>query len=387
MAAVYREAYPTRPGSPAGSGYPFPQYMSADGLARCLRDCDFRWLTAKCGQEVIGCFGAVTCSSQKGTDDGVAELTGLVVSRRWRGKGVGQFLVRAMCRELEDAGALFLLAETRTGNLGGWKATTKAGFTPIGFEPFAHNILGRQEHMIIMAKVLPAAYEKRTLNYRTSAAAHRLGSVCSRLLGQLAPPSQSAAPYTPVLTGSLILESTTSIEVVPPSLRGNGGIVGLRRIRGSNQGELRFLDRYYAMRQKKIVGVAHVSVDLEDRRARILRLEVEFDGLQAAFLQNILSNLQSEELPQQLASAVVDVRADFAWLHASLLDMGFFPTVYYPAFLTSESGRVDAVQFTRLLSDDLDDQPEPLPELGPALAEIVCIVLAACGEARDLTHI
>src|SRR5215469_1197791 len=388
MAAVYREAYPAGPGSPAGSGYPFPQYMSADALARCMRDCDFRWLTAKCGQEVIGCFGAVTCSSQKGSDDRVAELTGLVVSRRWRGKGVGQSLMRAMCRELEDAGALFLLAETRTGNLGGWKATIKAGFIPIGFEPFAHNILGRQEHMIMMARVLPAACEKRILNYRTSAAAHRLGSACSRLLGQRAPPSQSAAPYTPMLTGALILESTTSIEVVPPTLRGHGGIVGLRRIRGLNQGELRFLDRYYAMRQQNnIVGVAQVSVDLQDRRARILRLEVEFDGLQAALLQNILTKLQREELPQQLASVVVDVRADFAWLHASLLDMGFFPTVYYPAFLTSESGRVDAVQFTRLLSDDLDDQPELLPELGPALAEITCIVLAACDEARDLKHV
>src|SRR5215469_2376229 len=102
MAAVYREAYPAVPGSPAGSGYPFPQYMSAHGLARCLRDCDFRWLTAKCGQEVIGCLGAVTCSSPTCNDDRVAELTGLVVRTGWRGNGVGQALVRAMCRELEE---------------------------------------------------------------------------------------------------------------------------------------------------------------------------------------------------------------------------------------------------------------------------------------------
>jgi hypothetical protein len=151
---------------------------------------------------------------------------------------------------------------------------------------------------------------------------------------------------------------------------------------------MRFLDRYYAVRQQnEISGVAHVSVDLQDRRARVLRLEVEFDGLQALFLQNILSNLKDDQFPHQLASAVVDVRADFAWLHTSLLDMGFFPTVYYPAFLTAESGRVDAVQFTRVLCDDLDDQMEPLPELGPALAEIVRIVLAARNAARDLTHV
>jgi ribosomal protein S18 acetylase RimI-like enzyme len=390
MAAVYREVYPAGPGLPPGSGYPFPQYMSADGLACSLGEDQYRWLIAKCGQEVIGCVGAATCNSLPGSDDRVAELTGLVVSTRWRGRGIGQSLVRSMCRELEDAGALFLLAETRTGNLGGWKATVRAGFIPIGFEPFAHNMLGRQEHMIMMGKVLPAACERRTLNYQTSAVAQRLGSVCLRLLGQPAPPSRSAAPCTPVFTESPIVEQTTStsIEAVCPALTGHSGIVGLRRIRGLNQGELRFLDRYYRIRQqKKILGVAHVTVDLQDRRARILRLEVEFDGLQACFLQSILGHLQNDEFPQPLACAVVDVRADFASLHASLATMGFFPSVYYPAFLAAESGRVDAVQFTRLLCDDLDDRSEPLNELGPDLTQIVRIVLAARDEARDPAHV
>ena len=356
MAAVFREVYPAGPGLPAGSGYPFPQYMSAAWLAASLSDDQVRWLIARCGREVIGCFGAVTCSSPAGSDNQVAELTGLVVSTRWRGRGIGQSLVKSMCRELEDAGALFLLAETRTGNLGGWKATVNAGFIPIGFEPFAHNMLGRQEHMIMMGKVLPAAFEARTLNYQTSAVARRLGSVCLRLLGQSPPPGKSAAPYPPPFSESPIVEQTTStsVERVSPALTGHSGVVGLRRIRGLNQGELRFLDRYYTIRlQQHILGFAHVTVDLQDRRARVLRLEVEFDGLQAVFLQGILSHLRNDEFPRRLACAVVDVRADFAPLHASLLAMGFFPSVYYPAFLTSESGRVDAVQFTRLLCDDL----------------------------------
>ena len=390
MADVYREVYPARPGLPAGSGYPFPQYMNAGWLAGSFGEDGFRWLVARCGRQVIGCFGAVTCGSPAGSDSRVAELTGLVVSTRWRGRGIGQSLVRSMCRELEDAGALFLLAETRTGNLGGWKATVNAGFIPIGFEPFAHNMLGRQEHMIMMGKVLPAACERRTLNYQTSAVARRLGSVCLRLLGQPAPPSRSAAPYTPVFTEFPIVEQTTStsIEVVCPGLTGHSGIVGLRRIRGVNQGELRFLDRYYTIRlRKKVSGFAHVTADLQDRRARILRLEVEFDGLQAFFLQSILDHLRNDEFPQPLACAVVDVRADFASLHASLMAMGFFPSVYYPAFLNSESGRVDAVQFTRLLCDDLDDLPEPLVELGPDLTQIVSIVLAGRDEAKHAAHV
>ena len=390
MAAVYREAYPTGPGLPAGSGYPFPQYMNAGWLAGSIGDDGFRWLIARSGQQVIGCFGAVTCGSPAGSEHRVAELTGLVVSTRWRGRGIGQSLVSSICRELEGAGALFLLAETRTGNLGGWRATVNAGFIPIGFEPFAHNMLGRQEHMIMMGKVLPAACESRTLNYWTSAVARRLGSVCLRLLGQPAPPGRSSAAYTPVVTESPIVEQTTarSIEEVCPGLTGHSGIVGLRRIRGLNQGELRFVDRYYTIRlRKKISGFAHVTVDLQDRRARFLRLEVEFDGLQAFLLQRILDHLRNDEFPQRLVCAVVDVRADFAPLHASLLAMGFFPSVYYPAFLTSESGRIDAVQFTRLLCDDLDDLTEPLVELGPDLTQIVSIVLAARDEAKHAAHV
>jgi hypothetical protein len=155
-----------------------------------------------------------------------------------------------------------------------------------------------------------------------------------------------------------------------------------------NQGELRFLDRCYTIRlRNKISGFAHVAVDLQDRRARILRLDVEFEGLQAFFLQSILDRLQSDEFPQRIACAVVDVRADSAPLHASLLGMGFFPSVYYPAFLTSESGRVDAVQFTRLLCDDLDDLPAPLVELGSDLTQIVSIVLAARDEAKLASHV
>jgi len=390
MAALYREAYPTGPGLPAGSGYPFPQYMNAGWLAGSIEDDGFRWLIARSGQEVIGCFGAVTYAGPAGSDHRVAELTGLVVTTRWRGRGIAQSLVSSICRALEDAGALFLLAETRTGNLGGWKSTVKAGFIPIGFEPFAHNMLGRQEHMIMMGKILPAASESRTLNSRISAAARRLGSVCLRLLGQPAPPSRAATPNAPGFNEVPIVEqaTSTSIEVVCPGLTDHSGIVGLRRIRGVNQGELRFLDRYYTIRlRNKISGFAHVTVDLQDRRARILRLEVEFDGLQAFFLQSIIDHLRNDEFPQPLACTVVDVRADFVPLHASLLAMGFFPSVYYPSFLTSDSGRLDAVQFTRLLGDDLDDPAEPLVELAPDLTEIVSIVLAARDEARHTAHV
>ncbi len=408
MAALYCETYPSALGLPPGTGYPFPQYMSSNWLARSLAGGEFCWLVGKYGEEVTGCLGAAANIGPPGGDDRVAELTGLVVSRRWRKLGVGQALLKAMCGELEGAGAVILLAETRTGNLGGCKGTVKAGFVPIGFEPFAHNMVGHPEHMIMMGKVLPAACESRTLHYRTSPAAQRLGSVSLRLLRQSVPPSQSAPAYplefadqpsdhlvfTRLTTdfggpgsldscrGPLIVEGVTwnsyqPYDGVSPGRRGHtSGIVGLRRIRGLNLWGQRFLDRYYVMRQRDdLLGIAQVSVDLEDSRVRVLRLEVQFDGLQAFFLRRVLEHLQSEEPLQQLACTVVDVRADFPRLHASLQAMGFSPTVYYPAFVATESGRVDAVQFTRICSGNVRDLPESLFELSPEITDIIRVVV------------
>src|SRR5215469_7658865 len=78
IAALYCEAYPPLAGLPAGSGYPFPQYMSPAWMARSLSDGEFCWLAAKQGKELIGCLGAISIS-RPNDDDHIAELTGLVV--------------------------------------------------------------------------------------------------------------------------------------------------------------------------------------------------------------------------------------------------------------------------------------------------------------------
>ena len=405
IAALYCETYPPAAGLPAGSGYPFPQYMSPAWMARSLSDGEFRWLAAKLGEELIGSLGAAISISRPNHDDHIAELTGLVVKTRYRGRGIGQALLNAMCHDLEAAGTMVLLAETRTGNLGGYKGTVRAGFIPIGFEPFAHNILGRHEHMIMMAKLQPLAYENRTLGYNTSQMAHDLGCVCLRVVRQPVPPGRSVPAYpidlsdvrddrrvcneseigqwhfcqkplTVVRVSHAVLEPYESVFYRTCADR--SGIIGFHRIRGLDYGEQRFLDRYYVMSHRdRILGVAQISVDLQDRRARILRLEVQFDGLQAVFLRQVLDNLRDESILQTLASIVVDVRADCARLHRSLQTLRFVPTVYYPALVSIESGRIDALQFTRIIGDERPDFPAPPVELGGVATNIIRAVLAS----------
>jgi hypothetical protein len=115
-------------------------------------------------------------------------------------------------------------------------------------------------------------------------------------------------------------------------------------------------------------------VDLQDRRARVLRLEVEVDGLQAIFLRRVLDHLRGENIR---ACVVVEVRADFAPLHLSLQTLGFVPTVCYPALVSIESRRIDALQFTRIIGDEQPDFPAPPVELGAAATDIIRTVLAS----------
>jgi hypothetical protein len=250
--------------------------------------------------------------------------------------------------------------------------------------------------MIMMAKLQPSAYENRTLGYNTSPMAHDLGQACLRFVHQPVPPGRSISAseinqqhfcpesLTVVRTSAAVLERHESVSNRASPHR--SGIIGLRRIRGVDYGERRFLDRHYMMRRgDRILGVAQISVDLQDRRARVLRLEAEIDGLQAIFLHRVLDHLRSENILQPPACVVVDVRADFAPLHLSLQTLGFVPTVYYPALVSIESRRIDAVQFTQIIGDERPGFPVPPVELGAATADIIRTVLASRGsdQSRD----
>ena len=408
MANLYREVYPAASGHAAGHGYPFPQYMNRDWFAKCLEGDDFYWLVAKRDDNLLGCLGAATDIGALRGDDRVAEFTGLIVREEWRRQGIGQSLLKAMCEALEDR-VEFMLAETRTGNLGGWKGTQKAGFIPLGFEPLAHNMLGRHEPMIMMGRISPSAIKLRRLDYQTSSTAYRLGTKCLRALQLPMPPCTRVMPLR-AETASTTLKSVSStpdeyphdsafapskwhdalvVDQVESSFHDadwidrNGpmdhssGILGLHRIIGSNLGEIRFLEKCFVARiRDRVLGIAYVSVDLLDHRARVVGLHVRPKGLQSPFLNEIIDQLNAELTRHGLVVIVIDVRADFPDLHVSLETLGFFPTVYYPALIAGKRGRVDAVQFTRICGEDVGDVAAIPQELDQETVEIAQTVLS-----------
>lgn len=366
IAGLYCQVYPAavRP----GDGYPFPQFMDSDWIARALCTEELHWLVAEAGGELIACLGAAPDIGMDDTDDRVAELTGLIVAEAWRRRGVARTLMQSMCEYL-DPRAFFVLAETRTANPGGWKVVKRAGFIPIGFEPAAHKVLGKHEAMLVMGKISPRAATQRKLGYETSRAVHGLGRVCLRRLklGTGKPADITAYPVKAafrsrrITSQDAVLElegfhfRTTSEDIA--SLRRPGGshdsgVVGLRRLEGVDPMGSRFVNRcFVASSRGSELGIARVSVDLEDLRARVLYLETSFNGLQGLFLARIIEALKGDQALKGLVTVVVDVRADFPALHGSLESLGFFPTVFYPALIEGHSGRIDAVQFTHMFPD------------------------------------
>jgi Acetyltransferase (GNAT) family len=373
-----------------------------------LRDPTLCWVLARVRNKLIGCLGAAKDISMRQSDDRVAELTGLVVHEKWRSDGVASDLMRTIC-QLLDPHACFLLAETRTANPGGWKVSKKVGFIPIGFEPLAHSMLGKYEPMLVMGKISSEAIQNRWVGYKVSRSVNRLGTVCLRGLNLQIGEAREIVPYPgyplsqqlrrshlasshPSTCGAdSVREVPGSVEVISVNKRiaeqlgrrwsgvnsHSSGVVGLRRLEGIDLEGTRYLERHFvATSNGEVLGIARVSVDRRDLRARVLYLQTASDGLQSLLLARLIEELLNDVALAGLLTIVVDVRADFPKFQTSLDALGFFPTVYYPAFISGERGRIDAVQFTRILRRDVSGKFEAVADLDDHGSEVMETVLS-----------
>jgi acetyltransferase (GNAT) family protein len=358
--------------------------------------------------KLIGCLGAAKDVSMSQSDDRVAELTGLVVHEKWRSRDVASDLMRAICQMLEPH-ACFLLAETRTASPGGWKVSKKVGFIPIGFEPLAHDMMGKYEPMLVMGKISSEAIQNRWVGYKISRSAHRLGTVClrelnlqmgeakeilpypARALSQQLRWSQLLSPHPSICGADSVRKVPGALEVISVDKRvaekfgrrwravnsHGSGVVGLRRLEGADLEGTRYVERHFvATSNGRILGITRVSIDRRDLRARVLYLQTASDGLQSLLLARLIEELLRDAALASLLTIAVDVRADFPALQTSLEGLGFFPTVYYPAFISGDRGRIDAVQFTRVLRRRVSGTNQAVEALDDYGSEVMNTVLS-----------
>jgi hypothetical protein len=281
----------------------------------------------------------------------------------------------------------YLLAETRTAGAGGWKSVKRCDFMPIGYEPFAHATPVGNEAMLMAAQISKAALAKRSS-----------ALVCSRDVSPLAQlvlsgfdtPQVRVEDGKPYATNvhdwvetvgedfnasaesclDIRRDDRAGIELLktwPRRWAHESGVVCLRRLEGEDRFGIRYDRQHYVGQVNgQPVACARVVWDGNDHRARILELHTKSHGLQGLVIAQIIKELEGD-LNGQGITLVVDVLASNIDLQLTLKELGFFPSIYYPALVAhngDENGvRDDAVQFTRLLGGDLQHADAVADEL------------------------
>jgi hypothetical protein len=352
VSRFYVDAYTPSEGGSAREHYPFVQLLEPLSLRREFERYDLCWVVAEMDGRIVGAVGATRptpCAR-----DRVSEFFGLVVDGEVRRAGVATAMIRYACGRL-DATTDVMFAETRTAGAGGWGAFRKCGFTPFGFEPYAHTTPAGAEPMLFLGRLSERA--RRALRHPTlcTGRVNRLATAvlesahlesgrraCGSLEERMALGSSAALVLADSRTRARRLQRAWT-EASPH----RSGVVGLDRYEGVDRRTDRFATRWLvAEHGGRAVGWARVAFDRVDQRARILRVDRKSAGLESEILAGVVGALAREAEAGPL-TAVVDVRVDNRRLQATLEDVGFFPTVYYPRLLATEGGRLDAVQYTR----------------------------------------
>lgn len=399
ISALYREAYSPNGKSDARNYYPFPQFLDADWVAGALNKESLCWLVAVCRQKVIGTVGAV---KNIGHDrDQIAESFGLVIKEEFRNKRIGTKLYNFLCSSLRDK-AMFLIAETRTANAGGYRIVRRCNFIPIGFEPFAHYTPAGQESMLITARISGSALLKRKTKMQLTEKAHSL-AVC--VLESLKTPiglsinvQGEKAQIKDDVTSFGTLTNDPSLNLVQgpeeniATRRANitrddvsgpkmlskllagerccrSGVISLSRLEGQDKDRERFDCQHFIVDiDRSPVACARFVIDKIDKRSRLINFQTAYHSLENWIIGYVLKHIQ-RRVKIGLHQVVVDIKADKYKLQQTLEALHFMPTAYYPAFIEERNQRIDAIQYTHFMLQEHEKGFDRLQKLEWPLAQ------------------
>jgi ribosomal protein S18 acetylase RimI-like enzyme len=363
ISALYVRVYTPAKGGDARDYYPFPQIMSPDGVAAMIAGGNVVWLVGEApGGTLVGSAAAMRNIGD--TPDQIAEVFGVVVDAAHRHAGLGSALVSGLVNELAGS-SKFILCEARTDDAGGWKVARHVGFVPVGYEPYAHSMPVGFESMVLTGR------------WRRNSHAHRLngkipGTGQAHLLRDavmgLPSPANARSGLQGLPQAREPLPSVTNVKVRRDDVAGrqwfdgpadmfdrSAGIVGLNPLQGVDHRNGRFTHAYYvALSAFSAVGAARVVYDRVDARARVLGLRTATADVCAALLQHLVDDLLRLAGDGRLVIIVL-VDGNCSQAQADLTNLGFFPTVYLPAFVAAPRGRSDVVQYTRLAGCSLGE--------------------------------
>ena len=401
ISALYREAY-----SPNGIGdarhhYPFPQFLDAEWVVEALKKESICWLVAVYNQNAIGTVGALLNIGQE--YDQITESFGLVIRKEFRNRRIGTKLYNYLCTRLHNK-TMFLIAEARTANPGGYRIVRRCNFIPIGFEPFAHFTPTGHESMLVTAKISVSALQKRQMRTQLTRKAHSLAvsvlkplrthsGLSFSLQGENILKSDNAASLSNLMnnpslkTLQIIKENNMSqrIRIKRDDVSGPkilqqldkdvrkyaSGIVSLSRLEGEDKDRERYDCQYFVVDIDQIpVACARFVLDKIDKRSRLLNFQTAYDGFEDLIISHVLKKME-RSVNNELLQVVIDIRADKYSLQKALEALDFLPTAYYPAIIAEGDQRIDAIQYTRVIQLNQEERFECFQKLEWPLAQSI----------------
>jgi len=382
ISALYVRIYTPADGGNARDYYPFPQMMSSDRVAAMIAGGEVVWLVAESpDRTLVGSAAAVRNIGD--ASDQIGEIFGVAVDTAQRHGGLGSALVGGLVNELSGTSE-FILCEARTAEAGGWKVARNAGFLPVGYEPYAHSMPVGFESMVLTGRWRRSSHPDGPHGQvPRSGLAHRLQKAVMGLA------VATDAPFGPPDHRREAFPADTEVSIRRDDAAGrrwfdgptdmfdrSAGIIGLNPLQGVDYRNGRFMSAYYvASSASSDVGAARVIYDRVDARARVLGLRTAAPAVRAALLQYLVNDLLRLAGDSRLVIIVL-VSSNCSQAQADLSNLGFFPSVYLPAFVAAAPGRSDAVQYTRLAGCSLRESIQGVtakdwPEAEKVIAQVL----------------
>ena len=300
--------------------------------------------------------------------DLVGEFGRLVVHPESRGRGIG---TRLMAERLARVGARLhvAFAEVRVTNQSSPRISQSHGFMPVGALPQKIIFGDTREHAGLLVKYFGDALALRKNHPRIIPEAHHLAELALAGAG-LTPDAvidEEAAAY-PAST-SYDLEELTA-QGYAQLLRIERGRVRHREVFGPARlhyglFKLAVSHSHYIVAREgaRIVGAVGFTTDELEGSVRVFEvIHSEEESIRPLF-EALLARCEAEKT----MTVQVDVSAHAPRMQRTLLEMGFLPAAYVPAFAFHEVERVDVVRMYRLMGDLQDlpfDAPEPTLSVG-----------------------
>jgi CRP-like cAMP-binding protein/GNAT superfamily N-acetyltransferase len=302
--------------------------------------------------------------------DLVGELGRLVVHPEVRGTGVGKLLMEARLSRVADRLHVGFV-ESRVVHPWSQRIAHQYGFAPVGFLPMKLHFGDRREGSAILVKYFGQALELRRNHPRIAPEVYRLAAAALTNVG-LRPDlvvDEDEAPYPP--EGGFSLAELTD-EGYSSLLRIERGRTRKREIFGPlrlHYGffKLRAESSNYLIAHKDSTTLAAVGFTYNEHEENLRVFElIHLDDRAIHFLFEQLV----ERWRERAVVIEVDVSAHAPRMQRTLLELGFVPAAYVPAFAFHRVERRDMVRMIRLLRPlDLGDMELVSPTR--ELAELV----------------